>query len=503
MIVTFYRIPKKPNSTKSYDEALQHSVTVNVDIKEPCALSAPVFTLHTMPGGDMGGPSCWPVDVISEAHPDLDFPSNLRRYTHVEMTALNPECPVYRIVDIEIENTVSTFYLEPDLLASYREKILASNQFVSRSDNAARKTRNITDTTAVAKNMYTFNCTNSKDVFTSGYDNGSYVLGVINSTPTHGGICYYLLPSKYTFEEICRYLTDDTFFDGVTDISTELMKHLINPFQYIVSCRYFPLNIDYYEINGEPVYETVRIGSWDLPVKAFRLFTDETTIFGVLPISQHPQAEGDGNSYLMLSPYTNHTFYLEPFGAIPVDSTYLAGSGNRLCFKVVVDHISGKGMLYLFRESSTEDYIGVYYADVAQDMPIHQITQDIPAAIESAFAAPGRIGRSVLSLDFAGAIGNATSNIFDSFEAAMGQVRSSTGSTFVPFVGGPAKLYTKHTHINIEHNQEFGYAVQGHWVLAQCYGEWVQCPKPELELVCTEANALKIYEFMKNGIYIE
>lgn len=507
MLVTFYRISKKPNSTKSIDENSQDWVTVNVDIKEPCSLSAPVFTLHIMEGGDRSGPFCWPVNIEEEGHPDpTNEIFNLRRYTHVYMQTLNWECPIYRITDIELENTVATFYLEPDLLASYRDDILASLQYVGRCNNISKSNRTIADSLAVTVNQYRYSyASTGGNIFTSGYDNGNYVLGVVStaySSGITGGIEYYLFKTERQLKEFFNYMHDDSLYDGIDDISLELSKQLINPLQYIVSLKHFPLSLDYLMENGEPKYEKISIGTWTLPVYAYKLRDYETSIFGVIPKPTHPQSRAD-NDFLNINPYTQYTFYLEPFGAIPIDPAALASLGERLAFKVTVDHISGKGKLYLYRESSTTDYIGIYYADVGRNVQLNQVTENLTGVIKSGAATISDGIKSAFKMDLGGVISGVTSGSINTVELSMPQVHSSIGSTFVPFVGGPAVLYAKHTYIDTSYNNEFGYIVNSQRYINEYLGDWVQIPKPRLSIIATEANIEKIYELLQKGVFIE
>lgn len=500
MVVTFYQLKKRPNSTKTVDKTSQYWFSVNVELKDPCNTIEPSFTLELLPGSN-NKPFVFPANIIESGGVDDGLPADLTSYTHVDMCNLYFRCPIFRITDIEIENTIATVHLRADLLASYRDEILNSTQFIGRISDVLKCDRTQIDTLPITENRYRFDyAASGSDVFQSGYESGSYVLGVINDSPKVGSVCYYLFQNLDALTELLSYLMSGVEWLNISDISDELTKSLINPMQYIVSCKYFPLNIDYYEANNEILYDNVKVGYWETPVKALKMLDFSTSIIGTVPVSGHPQAQHN-NDYLLLPPYTTRTFYLEPFGAIPLDGSFLMG-GEKLAYKIIVDHISGAGMLYLYRMSSTNDFISVHYANVAQDIKISQLTTDVLRVAENALNTAVHAGDALMTLT-PKSLADATSAAAECFRSTFPQVRSCAGNAYTPFIGGPAKIFTKCVYIDESFNDEYGYIHNARRGLSTCIGDWVQCPHPQLELVATEENVQKIYSLLKEGVYLE
>ena len=504
MEAILYAMSKRKNSTKrvDFEDINSNWICLDVELKESTSIFEPVFQIHLEPGN--------PEDPLYTI-----CPSNIKGvdksgavlplpfYNHVYVSSLHPVCQYFKVKDIIIDNTIAIVYTETDFLQSYRYTILNSTQFIGRISSPKRCDRSKTDLVPVSTNDYTTSCSYAANVFIDNYDEGSYVVGVINGSPTVGSVCYYLFRSINEIYELFDYLFSETFFTPITDIGVELAKSLINPLQYIVSCKYFPLKLDYLEANGVPMKVDVDVGCWKTPVKAYRMQDLSTTVIGAIPAALHPQRRNDYNDYLLSAPYTECVFHLEPFGSIPVDPGKLKGANAHLAYRINVDHVSGKAKLYLYNERSTDEYIGVYYADIAQDIQLSQTVKDYLGIVESVASTVGSTIGNVLSLNIGGAISDAYSHGLDSFRAALPQLRTSGGGAYVPFIDGMAKLYVKHTMIDTAYHDRYGYLCGRNLKISDCSGDWLQCPKPELSLNCPEYGVEKIYDVMREGIWIE
>ena len=95
---------------------------------------------------------------------------------------------------------------------------------------------------------------------------GTYVVGVINGSSGNrfGATTYYAL-TPLMFKNFISKLMSDTFITdmGVTDISSELLKSLFKPLEYITTCMWFPFPL---EAMGSSTAEKIKFGYWDTNV---------------------------------------------------------------------------------------------------------------------------------------------------------------------------------------------------------------------------------------------
>ena len=133
-----------------------------------------------------------------------------------------------------------------------------------------------------------------------------------------------------------------------SEISGDLTKALFNPYQYCVSCMWFPLTMPL----GESVAQ-LAFGWWTVPVEdsasVVTAGLDTMYIYRSFAVPKHPQAAERG-SFLNISPYSRYTLYFPPFGEIALDGNKI-GDAATIYAKVLIDAYTGAGYLYV----STDD----------------------------------------------------------------------------------------------------------------------------------------------------
>lgn len=325
--VYFFRATKKTNSTRLYAPT---SAVISIDctLKDSCSLVNPVILVNPNGAGVNG----------------------------VQVETLNycyivPWNRFYFINDWTWNNGLWAAVCSVDVLASFKSDILNASPYVMRSsydaNNSVVYDGNIADskypTTAAQP---TFSSSSVNNPF-SGVE-GVYIAGVINSSSNNGAVTYYAF-NQVGFRQFCTALYN--YSSGwlnidVTEISENLQKALVNPFQYVVSCMYLPINVSDITEQSAEATTTIRFGWWSVTVSAGARIINTTmstrkTIS--LSIPRHPSANTRGN-YLNLSPYSIYTLRFYPFGAINIDSEALSNF-NTLDLYVDLDFCTGKGIL--------------------------------------------------------------------------------------------------------------------------------------------------------------
>lgn len=316
----------------------------------------------------------------------------------------------YFITDWQYLNGVWEASLSVDVLASYKTQIGSTTCTIERS--ASNYDLSLIDTyypgkTNFSNRFVNLRCTWSR-IAPSG---GTYVIGIINggTSGRFGATTYYAL-TPVIFKNLIEALLSDTFIEsfGIEDITTALVKSLFNPLQYLTSCMWFPFELESFS-NGTA--QDIWLGYWDTGIEGLAVTNVSQKGYVTATIPQHPQASR--GTYLNYAPYSRLTLYIPPFGAIPVDMSYLA-AGRHLEAPVYIDHITGKAEIIVnFNDGSVEREIksvaGSRTAQLAIPISLGQIIQDVLGAAGSAVgvvtsAITGNIG-GVLS-GVASAIGS-------------------------------------------------------------------------------------------------
>ena len=253
----------------------------------------------------------------------------------------------YYFVDdvVSIRNRTVELHCSVDALASWKTQIGISSQYVVRSSSAYDE--------YIVDSMY------PADVRTSiqtvevdlGLDttNTSYVLGVVNSeSNASGGITYYCMTAGM-LSQLMEYMFGGNWLDApLTEVSLELQKELVNPFQYIVSCMAFPFDV--FDA-GFPT-EMIKFGYWTSEMASYIIPGSGRykNSFAGVQVPRHPQSSIRG-AYLNSAPFTRMSLSAYGFGTCALDPQDFV-SNTQLSLNLLVDKYTGTGKL---RISNTGD----------------------------------------------------------------------------------------------------------------------------------------------------
>ena len=327
--VHFFRANKLVNSTKQYS-LREASIRLSCELNTSCSIVNPVLLINPQ--------------VIEAAH------SNVWVYNYCYIGIWGR---FYHITDWVWSNGLWCAQCKEDVLASFRNDIFNSTLYIMRStyDNEG----NLLYNGYIGDSKYPTTAA-SPTYQSSAYENpysyveGVYIAGVINNESNNGAVTYYAF-NRVGFRQFCAalYNYSSGWLDiDVTEISENLQKALVNPFQYVVSCMYLPINVQQIIDQSGEATQTIKFGWWSVRVAAGARIVNTTmstrqTIS--IPIPRHPSASSRG-AYLNLSPYSIYTLRFYPFGTINIDSEAIAG-WNTLDLYADLDLCTGKGVLNL------------------------------------------------------------------------------------------------------------------------------------------------------------
>lgn len=328
--VIFYEFNKRPNSTKRPTSSTP-SATFACSMKAPSSLTAPQIELSLAGSTVPKWNYCYIADLG-------------QRYFYIERT----------FYDLGIW----TFQLTVDVLATYYSDIWQSSQYIARS--AAHFNADLIDTiyptklsgTAVQNyqgievggETFPYGAhgviSTGASVTTSNYfnrplKNGMVVIGLKSGNST--GVTYYAMSMT-----VFNYFINQTFTlhpSMSTDTTSAFANAVFDPLQYVTSARWYP---DMHFASSQTTTASIKIGSQTIDMTGKTVYVLDDVYYIdwdcqiVLPV--HPQAST--YSYMKLTPYTELTLYMQPFGFIPLDTTRLYRS-SRLTINWKVDYLTG------------------------------------------------------------------------------------------------------------------------------------------------------------------
>ena len=238
--------------------------------------------------------------------------------------------------------------LTVDVLGTYRSEIGEMTCMINRS--SAAKNGRIPDPAAVSEVGVSYAvATNINNPFASSIANGYFVVGVINNDASSiGAVSYYVMTNTEFRAFSAKLLSSTDYLGSISDISEQLTKVLFNPFSYISSCIWIPVQPP---TSGNVT--TIPVGWWEVSATAKKL---SATIRsgGSLTISvpKHPDALTRGY-WLLAEPYSQYYLDFQPFGAVTIPASALVDC-DLLNFQWSVDCITGEGTLRIGANALTE-----------------------------------------------------------------------------------------------------------------------------------------------------
>lgn len=237
--------------------------------------------------------------------------------------------------------------LKCDVLATYKNVIGGQSFLIERS--SVEYDGYLTDmlypaTNDLVTSVVTFSPTTaggawSGVTFPNSFSGGCFVLSISNGE--NSGYSYY----KMNKTEFCNfknklYDPDMTWYD-FGDIPDGVAKTIADPFQYVHSCMWFPVQPWVY---ANP--QNIRFGYWDSGASGYKLddnpYIMETFTINANSIPKHPQISR--GAYLNNRPYTKYTLFMQPWGVFDINSDLIAKGGNIVC-RMRVDFITGEALL--------------------------------------------------------------------------------------------------------------------------------------------------------------
>ena len=400
---------------------------------------------------------------VSIINPVLAVQENYDSYVNFNYFYIPKFKRYYYITNVDFSNNIAYISGTVDVLASYRVDILNSTQYIIRSQSYWNG--NIMDSLYPTDSKPTYRTVDFTSPFmTSAYkEQGSYIIGKVEKGANFGALKYSVLNHAGMVSLIDSLISKTDGFD-------EISKSIVNPLQYIKSCKYFPIP----------------------HVSLFKAFSGNDYVWKYsmnITLPKHPQsARGE---YLNYSPYTELYLNISPFGTIVIDTHYVAKSNIVQCV-IYVDLIGGNAKIELYNEQGI--CFDMKETMLACDIPLSQVTKDYMGLVS---AGTGFIG-SLLS----GNIGGAISGISNGINSMIPKVSSSTSGGSLAHLHGNKNLVGKFEMLADENIEQNGRPCMQKAVLKNLTG-FCQVQNGDIAISGTQTERAEVKALLESGIYIE
>lgn len=467
MQATFYQFEKRTNSTKrpSGGQGL------GIDLKAPCNIINPEIKIATQ--SDPTGYNYCYLPTFS-------------RY--------------YWIKNWTYSDGLWNASLTVDTLASYRDQIGSATEYVVRS--SAKYDGTISDGLYPATAKVQSVTTSFQGGFAETISGGFFVIGFIAKAANSIGAITYVVMTPGNAKKLSAKLLTDVSYLSIdnSEISDNLTKVLFNPYQYIVSCNYFPFDVAILAAHL-PLVAKIDVGWWSVDVPGWILGEDNNNFKKSVSVTvpKHPQAANRGE-YCNVAPYTDYTIYLQPFGVIPLDASKMWGAAT-LSIQYVVDLFTGDSVLRIF----TNDTQLVYEttAKLGVSVQLSNINFGIPSGsgglLQTGIAAAFGGLQAALSGGTLSDVGNGILNAAQATNADVAS-KGATGST-IAFDMAPY-MVARFKIIADDNNEDHGRPLCQRVQLFSIPG-FIMVDDPDIALPATAAEIDSVKSYMKNGFFLE
>lgn len=465
MQATFYQFAKRTNSTKRPSGGQEFGI----DLKAPCNIIDPEIKIATQ--NDPTGYNYCYLPTFSRYY-------WVKNWTYVD--------------------GLWNASLTVDTLASYRDEIGYSTEYVVRS--SAKYNGTISDGLYPATAEVRSVTSAFQGGFSETISGGFFVIGFIaKSANSIGAVTYVVMTPSNVKRLSAKLLTDVSYLNiDNAEISDNLTKILFNPYQYIVSCNYFPFDVA--ELAAQlPLVSNVNVGWWSVDVPCWILGADNNNLTKSVSVGipKHPQAASRGG-YCNASPYTDYTIFLQPFGVIPLDASKLWGAAT-LSIQYVVDLFTGDSILRIF--TNTNQLVHETTAKLGVPIQLSNIAFDIPSGglLQTGIAAAFGGLQAAFS---GGSISDVGNGILNAAQATNADVASkgATGSTIafdtVPYIVARFKILVD------DNNEDHGRPLCKRVQLSTIPG-YIMVDDPDIALAATAEEIDSVRSYLKNGFFYE
>lgn len=488
--VYFFSFSKKLNSTKR--PPLETGKIMQCEIKDTCDIINPVLVLD---------------GISSNIEADYNY-CYIKQWTRY-----------YYVTRYVFKDGYWNLHLSVDTLATWKSYIGASYQYIERA--ASGGDGSIVDNLTIGKGIATVNNFKQYELFPY-FGAGTYVISVQGaphsaSIATSGGTTYYALSSD-AMRSFIYNLTDSTNTQ-YADISKEILKANLDPFQFLVDCHWYPFDI--YSNRPDTYYVTeIPLGWFKIPLtgKACISTSKYSNTVSQITIPKHPQYSTASTQYLNNTKFHSVYIFLPGLGLQKLESDSLA-SASTIDVTILVDTFTGEAQ-YRIRTNLSTAPLYIMQASIGVSIPLsatYAATSQRGAGLVSSFVNtlsqvifPSAATRRAVSIAQESENGALTElNKISTLANMMGNPTTlscnysgNMGSRAILDSYRQIQIYSLDIPVQLPAYSDVGYPVYAHKQIASMRG-YIKTVDAHCEAPATDGELSEINTFLSGGFFYE
>lgn len=390
-----------------------------------------------------------------------------------------------------------------DVLASWKTQIISSPGYVGRAENASIQNQYALDTYYPATNMHTTH-RQTIDTGMSGTPLlGTFVIGVMSKDdPNLGAISYYAIQRDQlaTMMSSMMATAGSTVQDwqNTDSITGDVLKTIVNPIQYITSCKWFPFSIPNLSYNT-----AINLGGWATGATGAKIGSMQRALYGDLTISSLP-------GFLDYPPYARYTFISPVFGTFDLDPTIIAQNKN-ITWTIDTNLATGGSVLTVksYRTSGESRYLYELFrtsAMLAVDIPLTQLGTNYVGMAKTAISTVAGAADWQNWITSPGSqVANIANGLIDAATMALSPSVQSTGGSINGFVFDVGMMYVQQVRYATVSQSDvtFGKPVKHYLSSLEGITGFVQYDVSLFNAACTSTEKDQVISMLEGGVYIE
>lgn len=485
--VNFYNIKKMINSTAA-PAAGDGVMDVSCNVRDGCGILNPVLELLL------------PQSLTNIALINYAYIAAFNRY--------------YWVDEAKYINRKWVFSMHVDVLGTYKAAIGAASRFVYRAQSEVDPM--IIDDAVYRKCLTKTSITQTTTglIPPTNLENGTFIVGIVGRDDAPGMVSYYALTANQ-MSVFRRYLlsiaSDDSASDWETfgqkesegetvdttaNISAGVIKSIVDPFKYIVSCLWLPIN----GITGTDT--TIKFGFWESTLHGLALGSDVVKVISrTIEAPARDDAATMPGMYCNCPPFAKLELYYPPFESLEIPPSAAVFSG--ITTVLTIDLITGVGILQVYVDNGV-NIVCQSTAQLGVPFQISQINNDYMNAVDpSTWIAGGAALGQIIGSALGGAnvIGGAPGSVLS---ASLSTVKiAGTSGGFGSLNNATiAKLILRYTDISDADNNNIGRPLCKVRTLNSLSG-FIQCRPGRIACPGTETEKEEIEKYLEEGFFYE
>lgn len=432
-------------------------------------------------------------DNTSIIRPELEVVENVTAYNYAYIPTLSR---YYFVQDVIWEKGVWRIVLSEDVLATYKTVIGDTTAYILRCATFQDPTiiDSLYPTVVGVENT---SSVGSWDWVNPDLDKGTYVVGLVNNNDTvAGGVAYYALTGAEMAAFRAYMLGSIQSWDQITDFAGDVAKAFIDPFQYVVSCLWFPVPVP-----ADEGATPLGFGFWSTPeLTGHKLIS--TTSTQTLTLKRPKRPHNEDLVYLRYPPFAEYYAVADPWGVIPLDGNKIV---DDVLFTATFDFVTGKGILRIEAKvgEDTRNYRLLYegQAQVGVTIQLSNVTFNYEKSFSGLSGALSAAAGGLISGIASAFSGSGIASSMEASNSILNTTGTNSGMAAIGlghFVALKANYFSQVAYDKADN----GSPLCQHRKISDCTG-YVKVENGAINFSALEPEKKMVKEFLEGGFYYE